>query len=99
MPFHNLMLTHIAGVTNHHFITLQKAQSAYDKIKVAMAEYKEFGNDKDKTVEVELESGHYTIRLHHAVAVTLSIGDDKLEKIFQAEHDRQKKLFSVKKKK
>lgn len=47
------------------------ADAAYERLRASMATYKEFGNDRELTVEIELDHGKATIRLAELASVTI----------------------------
>lgn len=51
------------------------ADAAYETIKKAMADFKEYGNDRDKTVSYSTEFGEGTIRLADLISIDLNDHD------------------------
>jgi len=59
-------MTHDQWIVDH-----EKAQAAYEAVKVAMGAYDRFGNDKDKTVTIDTGDTQTTLRVESLVAVSL----------------------------
>ena len=53
------------------YIDHAKAERAYDQVKAALAGYREHGNDRDRTIEIELEAGQATLKIGNVVNVML----------------------------
>ncbi len=77
-----------------------KADAAYAKIKAALEAHREYGNDKDKTVSIETDTGEITFRLGSAIggglaAVEIEALDDRMEAVVR-EFNAWKKRFKDK---
>jgi hypothetical protein len=65
-----------ANSIHMRFFDVDKAKVAYDKISLALKEYRLFKNDKAETVEVDSENGLTTLKLERLDAVLISLPDE-----------------------
>lgn len=79
-----LVMMRMGSTMRHTVMSEKTADAAYAKLTKAMADHREFSNDKAATVEIELDTGKVTYRVAELAVVTNDTNWKPTDKRFQA---------------
>lgn len=74
IPTIEILYSASAVTGNLRFLDREKAQVAYDQITEAVKAFKRFGNDRNETIEIDVQDGKALIKLEHVETVIFSDG-------------------------